>query len=98
MINLATSETSLPPTHVRRYNFFGHTILIKYSDGVMMPSEFSKALASRLPVAQKSGLRALDMGSGSGIQGIILAKLGWSEIVAIDHDKRCLAATAILLE
>lgn len=39
-----------------------------------------------LPV---SGLRVLDMGSGSGILGILSAKRGAREVVAIDYDEIC---------
>lgn len=83
----------MTPSHVSRYLFHDREILLKYTDGVMMPSAFSKFLAAHLPKPHDNAKAALDLGSGSGIQGIILAKLGWPEVFAVDIDKRCLAAT-----
>lgn len=84
----------MTPSHVITYSCQSIDIHLKYTDGVMMPSQFSTLLARALPAPPKMNRSstALDLGTGSGIQAILLAKLGWNDVYAIDIDKRCLAA------
>lgn len=86
-----------PVARPLRLSFDKVEVFVKYSHGVLSPSPFSKLLAQTLSeyVNRNKGVAktAIDLGSGSGIQSIVLAKLGVREIYAIDIDPRCVAAT-----
>jgi methylase of polypeptide subunit release factors len=80
-----------------KFNFGHIEILLKYSHGILSPSPFSRLLASTLvdyiPSVKEKMKSALDIGSGSGIQSILLAKLGIKDVYAVDIDPRAVAAT-----
>lgn len=80
-----------------KFIFGNINISLKYSHGVLSPSSFSRFLASTLvgyiPSVSSKIETALDVGSGSGIQSILLAKLKIKDIYAVDIDPRCVAAT-----
>jgi release factor glutamine methyltransferase len=69
--------------------FFGD-IVLEVCDQVYEPAEDSFLFAENLHVG--AGARVLDMGTGSGLLGIVAAKQGASEVVAVDinpHAVKC---------
>jgi methylase of polypeptide subunit release factors len=62
-------------------------------EGVWAPSKFGIELSKVVANVDFSGLKVLDLGCGCGIQGIVAAKSGASEVFASDISERSVEAT-----
>lgn len=80
------------PTSVRVHNRLGPVELdLVLPPKVMPPSPFSLLLAATLD--GRGVRRALDLGCGSGVQGIVLAKLGARRVTCVDVAAASVRAT-----
>ncbi|MBI3780134.1 MAG: methyltransferase [candidate division NC10 bacterium] len=69
-----------------RYRFpQGVTVAVRHYAGVCNPTAYSVFVCSHLPVCV--GIRCLDVGAGSGIVGLTMAKLGAGKVDAVELEQ-----------
>jgi methylase of polypeptide subunit release factors len=69
------------------------SVALQTLDGVWAPSRFGIELSKTIASIDLSGLKVLDLGCGCGIQGIVAAKSGASEVFASDISGKSVEAT-----